>query len=233
MPRTVSKTATHRALASESRQALLGVLRRSERPLDAAEASRAVGLHSNTARVHLNVLVDSGLVKRVGEQRTVPGRPRVLYEATSDAPVTQHRTTTDTSYRELARILVDQLGEVQDHQLALRAGRRWADALDVTSPDEVEGASNSGIDTVLAVLNDLGFDPRIEPSTNQDRLVLHQCPFADIAIKDRSVVCQVHLGMLSATFERIAPTMSVTGLDPLVSEEPLRCVVHLQGSGQP
>ena len=190
-----------------------------------------MGLHYNTARVHLNVLVDSGLVTRVTEQRTVPGRPRVLYRAAPASPVAPTRTSGETSYRELARILVDQLGEAEDaRDLAVRAGRRWANALDVTSPDVVEAASHSGLEAVLTVLEELGFDPQMEPSTDQPCLVLHQCPFADVAIKDRSVVCRVHLGMLSATFERMAPTMSVAGLDPLVSEDPLRCVVHLQGS---
>ena len=75
-----SDRATYRALAGESRQALLAVLHQVGGPLDAVEAGASVGLHPNTARVHLEVLCSVGLVDRRTEDRSRRGRPRVLYE---------------------------------------------------------------------------------------------------------------------------------------------------------
>jgi len=78
--------ATYRALAGQSRRALLAVLQRSGRPLDAGEAALAVGLHRNTARVHLDVLCAVGLLRRRVEDRSARGRPRVLYEPVPAVP---------------------------------------------------------------------------------------------------------------------------------------------------
>ena len=69
--------ATYRALAGQSRQALLAVLRQSGRPLDASGGGGARGLPPNTARVRPNVLCLAGLVRRRGGERGIPGRPRV------------------------------------------------------------------------------------------------------------------------------------------------------------
>ena len=73
----VRDRAAYRALASESRQALLAALRRVDKPLDADEAGAAVGLHPNTARVHLELLCSAGVLERRTEDRTKRGRPRV------------------------------------------------------------------------------------------------------------------------------------------------------------
>ena len=83
-----SASATHKALAADSRLALLDVLEHAEGPLDAVEAGRRVGLHRNTARVHLDQLAEVGLVERQAEHRSTPGRPRVLYatQGASDPP---------------------------------------------------------------------------------------------------------------------------------------------------
>lgn len=40
------------------------------------------GLHPNTARFHLDGLVDAGLAERAAKDRVRPGRPRMVYRAT-------------------------------------------------------------------------------------------------------------------------------------------------------
>ena len=107
MPTTSGKAVIHRALASESRQALLAVLRRNKTPLDAAEAAEAVGLQRSTARVHLDVLISAGLVTRRLEQRTTPGRPRVLYEAGRLPASSSDPRPADAGYQDLARVRGD------------------------------------------------------------------------------------------------------------------------------
>jgi predicted transcriptional regulator len=62
--------AVYRALAGESRQALLAVLHEVGGPLDAVDAGASVGLHPNTARVHREVLCSVGLVDRRTEDRS-------------------------------------------------------------------------------------------------------------------------------------------------------------------
>ena len=222
----------HRALASESRQALLTVLRHQGRPLDAAEAGEAVNLQRNTARVHLDVLVSAGLVSRRLEQRTTPGRPRVLYEV-ARSPASGSDRTADSGYEALARVLADQFTGVADaRKEAIRAGRRWADVLDVGRLPQRSLSSVEAVRIAAEILGNLGFEPEPVPTADPDRILLHRCPFAEVARENRSVVCGVHLGMLKATFERLDTTLVVDGLDSFVAEDPLLCVVRLREQGR-
>jgi predicted ArsR family transcriptional regulator len=220
---------TYRALAGESRQALLAALQLSGRPLDASEAGAAVGLHRNTARVHLDVLCSVGLLKRRIEHRTTRGRPRVVYElAVADAGLLDGNPAgeDEVGYRELARLLAQQLAELADVSgEAIRAGRRWAAALDGRPLPAQRLSAGEAISVVTDVLDRLGFDP--QPEEDLGRILLHHCPFAEIARENRSVVCGIHLGMLKATVERLDAPLDVVGLEPLVTDEPSLCIVRL------
>lgn len=229
MPTTSGKAVIHRALASESRQALLAVLRRNKRPLDAAEAAEAVGLQRSTARVHLDVLISAGLVTRHLEERTTPGRPRVLYEATRPPAGGSVPRAADAGYRDLARVLADQLAGIDDARSeAVRAGRRWAADLDTRPLPPGALSPAEAVRIATEILASLGFEPEPVPTAEPDRILLHRCPFAEVARKNRSVVCGIHLGMLKATFERLDTSLVVEGLDSFVTDDPLLCVVRLR-----
>ena len=232
MPTRSGKAVVHRALASESRQALLAVLRRHKGPLDAAEAAEAVGLQRNTARVHLDVLASADLVTRRREERRTPGRPRVLYEAARTPASGSDRRPADAGYRDLARVLADQLTGVADaRNEAIRAGRRWAAALDARPLPQRSLSPDESVRIAAELLDNLGFEPEPVPTAEPDRILLHRCPFAEVARENRSVVCGVHLGMLRATFERMDTSLVVEGLDSFVTDDPLLCVVRLRDKG--
>ncbi|MGO8874987.1 MAG: helix-turn-helix transcriptional regulator [Acidimicrobiales bacterium] len=223
--------ATHRALANESRRELLAVLRRQRRPLDASEAAEAIGLQRNTARVHLDVLVSAGLVRRRTEQRAVPGRPRVLYEA-SRGDATSRSVRADAGYHHLARVLAGQLNEVADARSeAIRAGRRWAASFDGSTVRAQSTSPDAAVRVVVRILDDLGFQPEPLPKAHPSRILLHHCPFADVARESRAVVCGIHLGMVEATLERLDTPVVVDGLDSFVTDDPLLCVVRFSNRG--
>jgi predicted ArsR family transcriptional regulator len=221
-----SASATHKALAADSRLALLDALDQADGPLDAAEAGRRVGLHRNTARVHLDQLADAGLVGREAEQRSSPGRPRVLYSksSTAGAAARPDENADDIDYRELARVLAAQLARSADagHQAEL-AGRRWAAAIDQANLPSEPVSSEAAIETVTGIMDDLGF----RPVADDHRILLRRCPFAELAREQRQVICGVHLGMLKQTFESLDTPITVDRLDSLVQDDPLLCVVHL------
>jgi len=224
---------THHALAGESRQSLLSFLRRRRRAVDAAEAGEAVGLHRNTARTHLDMLVRAGLVTRRLEERTVPGRPRILYEVTR-ATHDERDIPTDGGYRQLARLLADQLTEVPDARSeAIRAGRRWATTVERRPIPNRALTPPEAVQVVVELLDDLGFEPEPAPSADPERILLHNCPFADVARDNRAIVCAIHLGMLTATFERLDAPITLAGLDPFLDDEPLLCAVRLETRSAP
>ncbi|HXP20856.1 MAG TPA: hypothetical protein VN840_14530 [Streptosporangiaceae bacterium] len=225
--------ATYRVLGGHSRQALLAAVLRAGRPMDAGEAAAAVGLHRNTARVQMDVLCSVGLLRRRPEERSIRGRPRVLYEATAAAPEVLGAARSragEASYRELAWLLARQLAELADvPDEAIRAGRRWAATLDEQPLPARRLSAGQAAAVVTDVLGRLGFDP--EPDLDGDRILLHRCPFAEVARENRAVVCGIHLGMLKATAERLDAPLRVVGLDPFVVAEPSLCIVRLATPG--
>ena len=220
-----SASATHKALAADSRLALLDVLEHAEGPLDAVEAGRRVGLHRNTARVHLDQLAEVGLVERQAEHRSTPGRPRVLYAKSPTAGAApEPDEDDDIDYRDLARVLAAQLARSPDAaEQAELAGRRWATAIDQANlpPDPV--TNEAAVEAVTGIMDDLGF----RPVADDHRILLRRCPFAELAKEQRQVICGVHLGILKQTFESLDTSVTVDRLDSLVQDDPLLCVVHL------
>lgn len=236
-------TRTHRALAARSRVELLDALRRAGRPLSAEQAAELVGLHPNTARVHLERLLEVGFVRRLRESRTRPGRPRVLYASAvpdgfdrpddrrADRPEDVHDGPAGTGapsvdgYKVLARVLAAELAAGPDAaHAAEEAGRRWAAATGGRDwprrPDREQTLA-----ATLAVLDDLGFAPT--RTRDGAEILLHRCPFEELARDHRGVVCGVHLGLIEGTVERLGGPVRVGGLEPFREEDPLLCAVQL------
>jgi predicted ArsR family transcriptional regulator len=73
----------HRALANVNRVRLMRLLE--DGPQVVSALTRATGLHANTVRAHLDVLVDGGLVEREKCRAKVAGRPAWTYRLASEA----------------------------------------------------------------------------------------------------------------------------------------------------
>jgi predicted ArsR family transcriptional regulator len=227
MPK-VPERETHRVLGSQSRVHLLEVLRIAGCPMSVSEASRAVGLHASTTRFHLELLVSVGLAERVPEQRTEPGRPKVLYAARADPG---EPAGAGGDYQELAGLLADGLSTTDDPaRAAVAAGERWAQALDRRSSGRSVASTASPATELGQLLAELGFDPDVDLPHGLIRL--HRCPFEQVARVNRTVVCGVHLGMLRASLTRLGASSDDVALEPFVSQQPLLCLVHLRAAGQ-
>lgn len=214
---------THRVLGAPKRAQLLEVLRDSLEPLSVAAAAHAVGLHVNTTRMHLDLLTEVGLAVRVTETPQGPGRPKALYRAT---PADADDRSGDVDYRALAGVLAAGLATTPDPVAAsVAAGRRWTAVLDATDWSSMDMSARSSADVLDDVMGDLGFEPEID--MNNDQIRLHRCPFADVARHHRQVVCNVHLGMVQATLERLGGSLHAVGIEPFVSDDPLLCRVRL------
>ncbi len=213
----------HRALAGWTRVALLTRLQASNRPLDARELAEATGLHVNTVRFHLDVLAKTGLVSTGFEHRPRRGRPRRVWHA--DAAV---ESGPEVGYRMLAEVLAGYLQtSVQDpDQLGLAIGTTWG--------SELAGPANEGqlggLDRVVRMLSELGFSPEAVEGPHETRLLLHSCPFLEVAKRNRQLICSAHLGLLRGALAEAEVPLLAAGLDPLV--EPSLCIAHLQPQGQ-
>ncbi len=220
---------TYRALASPSRVEILHILQeQGELPLD--DICRAVGLHHNTTREHLDRLVEAGFVERKPDHRGTRGRPRMLYRA-AEAP--GHRSL-DTHFREhFMRVLVAGYGTALDSPsgAAQQAGATWAaEALGERGPRVEEDDDDDGLRQLAALelhLEELGLHPEV--AVAELEVHLHRCPFVDLARERTEVVCSVHLGVARGILSHEGGPIVAERLDPMVG--PSHCILHLARRG--
>jgi len=210
----------HAALASSTRQHVLDALTLSPAPLDAQAIAATLDLHVTTVRFHLDQLEEAHLVRRQPETEGRRGRPRMLY-----TPAASERA--EGSRGQLIDILARALASHDNddgQSRSLEAGKQWANTLALERPEPLNGR---GLDRLVHVLDELGFDPRTK---GEDVIELHACPFRDAARNHPQVVCSVHRGLI----EQILEASTIAGgnsaqLLPFV--EPELCLITLTQNG--
>jgi predicted ArsR family transcriptional regulator len=221
----------HRLLAAESRRTVLDLLRRSGDELDAAQVAAAVGRHVTTTRQHLDALVEGGVVSRRIEQRTVRGRPRVLYSATS-------RREPDDGDGLMAMVLATHLSQGDDPAgQAEQAGRRWGRALTARDGDVAASSPTSegtgvpdvatATERIVALFDEIGFEPQAHATRTGMVIDLNRCPFAHLAQAHPEIACSVHLGLMRGALESLGAPVRAHRLEPFVT--PTLCRAHLRG----
>lgn len=212
------RSRTHGALASTSRIQILTLLRSSSTPLDVAQIAAHSGLHPNTVRFHLRVLIDAGLACRRTGPRGGAGRPRLVHTAATGG--SEH----SDGFQLLADILAGYLATSSaiPAGVAEEAGQAFArrhqqPAQPVTSDEAVHH--------VTATFAELGFEPELVANGQDVQLRLRACPFGALADKYPEVVCTMHLGLLRGTLGQLGAPVTVRSLHPFV--EPHLCVAHL------
>lgn len=206
------------------RAEVLGLLRGSALPLDAPTVAERLGVHTNSARFHLEALVQLGLARRDAQARSTPGRPAVVYLASAAAPL-----GAEASYRELASTLADAVAQRgrSPQERARRAGAAKGRALATTEGTDAgpsAGRVAGPVDTVVRVLARLGFDSR--SAARARRVDITPCPFLDLVEQHGDVVCAVHHGLMDGVLEQLGAPLEVERLTPFAG--PGRCAATLR-----
>ncbi len=212
---------------------LLEELRSAGQALDASELARRLGLHHNTVRAHLEVLQEAGLVRGMSERRGAPGRPRIVYRPVlevGEARVDEERA----GYRLLANILASYMAASSPDPgpAAVEAGQAWGRYL-VQRPAPFQHLSTEeSMARLSRLLTELGFAPEAVVEGGQRRILLHRCPFRELALDHPEITCAVHLGLIRGALAELGAPLEAVGLDAFV--EPSLCVAHLaQGEAAP
>lgn len=220
------RAAVHRALSDPSRAQILELLQEAEAPLDPRALGTRLGLHLNIVRSHLRVLAEAGLVSATREERTRPGRPRLLYEAAAE-PLDPRAFA---SYRLLAQILASSLASSQRNPSAPaeQAGRAWGAHLVPKPPPFTSISRQDTIDAVIRVHEQAGFRPELRRTKNAQEIVLRHCPFQEVATTYQAVICPIHLGLIRGALAELDTGIEADSLEPFA--EPGACVAHLTGA---
>lgn len=160
------------------------------------ELADAAGIHINTARDHLRVLEDEGLIVSAPEATGTRGRPPTVYTpvtAVSENPAARKRA-------EQAQDLGDKL-------------RKFAP--DLAKHGDLCGEALHQIDTLYSHLEDVG----LEPDLDEDALTidLEPCPFASMIESERNVVCSVHATLVQHHLAQVPGPLRLGKLSPFIT----------------
>jgi predicted ArsR family transcriptional regulator len=209
----------------ESRGRVLGLLRAADGPVSVQEIADQSGLHPNTARYHLDLLVDAGMATREPRPQTTPGRPSMAYRASAGGP-SGHR-----HYRLLAEMLASMIaGIVPDPgDAATEAGREWGRYITEQPPPFQRLDARQSVEKLTAALDEIGFAPETMTEGSGRQLRLHQCPFREVAQQHQDVVCALHLGLMQGVLAELRAPVTADRLLPFA--EPSVCIAELTAGG--
>lgn len=220
---------------SPARARVLEYLQAQPEPVGADHVAATFGQHVNTARGHLDGLVEDGLALRHRQGTTGRGRPAWHYRANPRKPEPDARVR---EYGALAGALAGHLIRTSPtpSDEAREAGHEWGRqvAQDRSArlnparfpPITPQNPATSARTDLLGILADLGF----APAQSADGVVrLRQCPLLDVARRYPEVVCQVHAGLVSGALLELGG--DDTGVDLVPFAEPGACLLVLPHVG--
>ena len=206
----------------QSRAHVLDLLRAADSPAGVRDIADQAGLHPNTARFHLDALVDAGLATRAPKERTTPGRPSMAYRAVGGGePMGRRR------YRLLAEMLTSLIAGMlpKPGEAAEEAGREWGRYLTEPPPPYQRLDAGEAVERLTATLTEIGFAPEAVTDGTQYQLRLRQCPFREVAENHQDVVCQLHLGLMQGALAQMRAAVTADRLQPFA--EPSLCIAYL------
>lgn len=225
-PVTVPDARYHRVLAGPSRAELLGALRHADKPLTVPELADITGLHENTVRGHLDILISAGYVQRQKQPRHEPGRPRHSYTTTAAGSIDPEVPESEFDpLRMLTRILADQVAHAAPDvsRWTEAAAEDWMLNHNPNPQRRVIHSDDDALEVVAGVLAGRGRPPQANRETRS--VTLHACPYADVAREQQQVVCAAHLGMVNGVLASMQSPVEAhfLSIDP---QTPL-CVIQL------
>lgn len=208
------------------RHQIAELFRAAQRPLSARDVADELGLHINTARFHLDVLVRHGRLRREAGRSHGPGRPRDQYSLEPGMDRGGPR-----NYKLLSEVLISHLAvEHNPSDAAVRAGQAWGRYLVPPPAPSQQLSSDDGVARLTEMLSDIGFDPQMSAGPGADiEIRLRHCPFLELAETHRDVVCALHMGLMQGALEQLAIPLRAQSLTPFA--DPHTCLARLVPSG--
>jgi predicted ArsR family transcriptional regulator len=205
----------------QSRAHVLDLLRAAGSPAGVRDIADQAGLHPNTARFHLDALVDAGLAARAPKERTTPGRPSMAYRAVAGGETMGRRR-----YRLLAEMLTSLIAGMlpKPGEAAEEAGREWGRYLTEPSPPYQLLDAGEAVERLTATMAEFGFAPEAVTDGTHYQLRLRQCPFREVAENHQDVVCQLHLGLMQGALAQMRAPVTADRIQPFA--EPSLCIAY-------
>lgn len=192
-------------LLQPTRARLFALLVEMRRPAATNELARRLKLHPNGVRVHLERLLEAGLLVRRQAPRP-RGRPR---DEWSLAPAAAPGGAPPRAYGDLARWLARAIpprpARLRDVE---RTGREIGREI---APHRAASVETAFQDT----LTGLGFQPLLDGDTpGRISCRLRNCPYRDSVRQNQEVVCTLHRGITRGLLDVLDPSAALVSFVP-------------------
>jgi predicted ArsR family transcriptional regulator len=201
------------ALADRSRRVLYEHVRRQAGPVSRDEAADATAMSRSLVAFHLDKLVEAGLLRARYEAPAGPrgrGRAPKVYEPAGDGLAI---SIPARRYELIAEILADAVAA--DPADAGRAAARLARL----RGREVGVRWGQADASLVELLTELGFEPVVQDG----RMVLRNCPFHALAVRQTALVC----GLNHAFVTGLVDGLGAGTVEPRLVPRPGFCCVEL------
>lgn len=196
-----------------TRARVLALLQSSGAAMSVTDVADQLELHKNSARFHLDALVQSGFAERSVEATGLQGRPPLMFTATDNSP-----TMSNVHLLELTDVLLTSFvaPSPDAHARAEQAGHDWGSNLVAAEGVTPEVA----FDELVRHLGQRGFTTVLEGDT----MTFTRCPFRNtVSPATLPLLCTMHRGFLNGYL-----SASDTGRESgTIAVGPLRCVTDL------
>jgi predicted ArsR family transcriptional regulator len=210
-------------LAQPTRARLFGVLSELKRPARTEELAECVGLHVNGVRLHLERLVEAGLLDRTRARQAV-GRP---YDEWAISPDAAPGGESPRAYADLSRWLARSIPPGKKRLREIEATGREI-GRELVAYDSAPEAAAEVIQVTLAAM---GFQPRRENGPDQRAtFCLGNCPYRGAVHENQPVVCTMHRGITRGLLDVVAPEAQLVAFEPR-DPDSAGCIIELDLAG--
>jgi predicted ArsR family transcriptional regulator len=218
----VDAPAEQSLLGQPTRARLFAVLQELRRAATTEELARAVDMHANGVRRHLERMHEGGLLER-HRSRHGRGRPR---DEWSIAPKASPDGGPPRGYADVARWLARAIPAGPGRLRQVEGTGREVGRDLVTGPtDDLAAAFRQ-------TFSALGFQPEVEDSDGGAITAkLCNCPYRDSVRENPEVICRLHRGVTVGVLETLDPDARVVRFEP---HDPDRagCMVEIVRGGR-
>lgn len=226
---------------------VLEVVEGAGQPISSAEVAKTLKLHPNTAREHLDALLNAGLVTTLPMRTGKRGRPTLLYSVTTLDP-----NQILSTYLDVITATAISLAEGSDGVAqAIAVGKNWAGltcpqpaqtgfqgtsgAVAPSAVSSAEAASAAAeanmtqrLENAIAQLRPIFTVMGFAPELAKNKLVLHSCPFAKGGWP-HPLVCIIHEAYIAELLTRSSGVRVVSSAElKLHPQLASTCLVELK-----
>ncbi len=210
-------------LKEELRRRMYLFIREQQHSVSRDEAAEEVRISRSLAAFHLDKLVECGLLRAnyahpQGRPPKQAGRSSKLYQPSDrsfEVSVPPRR------YDLIADALSEAVQSAGVEGAACAIAGRKGIALGRQAP---VAADETALDTAVRLLKGHGFEPARE--LTDERVVLRNCPFKEVAQRSPELVCRMNLAFIQGVLEGLEVRGAEARLDPA----PTRCCITVEGN---